>query len=217
MLLRRIPFLAIIVVIVVAAASFLAGTLTERDLTATVNSRPPQVVNPSKLNLWNHSLPEWDSIPRASSDFSNELHSALFSDSSGKLVRLNLKRPIIFSAPWCKYCASQEKLFLALGVLAHITVVGVALDGSEPGLNPVGNETTVAQARATFRRDWVYYKVGELGRNMLYALSGNKFNDTLSTFPVIVIPHGGHLYVQVGYQPLFRFWYGVLNGGKRKT
>jgi len=185
MLLRRIPFLAIIVVIVVAAASFLAGTLTERDLTATVNSRPPQVVNPSKLNLWNHSLPEWDSIPRASSDFSNELHSALFSDSSGKLVRLNLKRPIIFSAPWCKYCASQEKLFLALGVLAHITVVGVALDGSEPGLNPVGNETTVAQARATF--------------------------------PVIVIPHGGHLYVQVGYQPLFRFWYGVLNGGKRKT
>lgn len=203
----------IISTMILSGMAFWMGTFITR---SQKNANPISIINPSETGLWSLSRNKWDTLPQASQFFKNELKSAMFINSRGELVRLSLKKPILFSAPWCIFCAKNEKMFEKYGYLRDVTIIGVALKGTESGLKPIGNENTLHDAIETFNRDWKYYGINYPVNKVLFSLSKNRLNKTLHTFPIIVIPHGGNFYVQIGYQPAFSFWSKIFGGTENR-
>lgn len=46
---------------------------------------------------------------------------------------------------------------------------------------------------------------------MLYVMPGTEFDKVVSEYPEVLIPFGGHWYVQPEYVPGAKFWHTLLN------
>lgn len=135
------------------------------------------------------------------------LHSKL-EDSQGKTVTLaKLNKPIYFLAPWCPFCAKTDKLLIANHLMNHVQIVGVALNGGSMDLPFKSIQVSNSQqARAVFERDWNFYGIHWSISNLDFAMPGSFVDKAVQRFPLVLVPHNGHWYVQEGYNPSPQFW-----------
>ena len=203
--------------IVLAVAAGLALGL---GIASFIVSSRPVVVEPSPSSvaatvptnaMVDANAPKWDGLPQASPSFVHTVIHTSVDNNSGQPVDIPTSKPILFSADFCPWCASTEKLLISQGLMNRVTVVGIDLNGGEPGQVPARTVTNVKQARTAFQLDWKHYGIEYTTKNLLYALPGNALNNVVTSFPVVLIPHAGKWYVQLGYNPSSSFWRQVLS------
>ncbi|WP_277093303.1 hypothetical protein [Alicyclobacillus mali (ex Roth et al. 2021)] len=93
----------------------------------------------------------------------------------------------------------------------RLTIVGVALNGSEPSEGISAHTVTnAAQAQEVFKIDWAHYGIHYPTSGILYAMPGTPIDQAVQSYPTFLIPHDGKWYVEIGYNPSVSFWKVVL-------
>ncbi|MCL6489091.1 MAG: hypothetical protein K6T76_09175 [Alicyclobacillus mali] len=157
------------------------------------------------------SAPMWEGLQQASASFLQTVFHTPVLNAQGTSVPVPTDKPILFSAPFCPYCAEIEHLFIAHNMLSRLTMIGVALNGGEPSEGiPARTVTNAAQAQEAFKLDWAHYGIHYPTSGILYAMPGTPIDQAVQSYPTFLIPHDGKWYVEVGYNPSVTFWKAVL-------
>ena len=155
----------------------------------------------------------WHGLPQISgSSLQTLLHSKL-ENAQGKVVTLaNVHRPIYFLAGWCHFCAATDKLLIQSKLMSQFQLVNVALDGGEKG-TPLTPQSIakVSQAKKALVRDWKYYGIKWSTDTVNFAMPGSSIEQVVREFPLVLVPHGGKWYEQVGYHSSPSFWHSILD------
>lgn len=155
----------------------------------------------------------WHGLLEVNTSFMRDLYHFKVETAQGKSITLaEVKKPILFSAPFCPWCAKTEKLLITNHLLGKFQIVGVDLDGGAKDLPflPI-SVTTVQAAKAVFARDWHYYGIKWPVLGLDFAMPGSPIDQAVQQFPMALIPHDGHWYVQLGYHSSPQFWKSILS------
>ena len=155
---------------------------------------------------------KWHGLPQVDTNFMEQILHAKVENIQGKTITLaNAKKPILFSAPFCPWCAKTEKLLVANHLMGKVQIVGVALNGGSKDVPfPSMQVTNVKQAQAVFARDWKYYGIHWATANFNFAMPGSLIDQVIQRYPFFLIPHEGKWYADMGYNPSIKFWKSIL-------
>ncbi|SIS92487.1 hypothetical protein SAMN05421799_10711 [Alicyclobacillus vulcanalis] len=212
---QRIAALAVLSTLFVLMCSVIVNWALKRDPATrplSVESFRSTEDTKTELNPVQSNYPNrWHGLRLADKRFLDVIFGAHVVNSENDSVRIASDKPILFSAPWCPYCALTEHLLSSEHLLQKFTIVGVDINGSDPtfGVPPhqAGNGT---QAREVFQADWDYYGIAFPTSSLLFALPSNPINSVVKSYPTYVIPHDGAWYVGYGYNGSSAFWKEVL-------
>jgi thiol-disulfide isomerase/thioredoxin len=156
---------------------------------------------------------KWHGLPQVDTSFVQLILHAKVENTQGKTITLvNAKKPILFSAPWCPFCAKTEKLLIAKHLMGKVQIVGVALNGGSKDVPfPPMHVTTAKQAQAEFVRDWKYYNIKYPTSRLDFAMPGSPLDKAIKQFPFMLIPHNGKWYANLGYNSSPSFWRQLLD------
>lgn len=154
----------------------------------------------------------WNGLPQASASFMRDVFHSPLKTVNGKMATLSGDtKPIYFLAGWCSWCAKTDQLLVSNHLMGKFQLVNVGLNGGERGtpLQP-SKVTTVLQAEEKLQHDWEYYQIPWSVSNVDFAMPNSSMNSVVRSFPMILIPHAGHWYVQNGYSPNVGYWHQIL-------
>lgn len=173
--------------------------------TTTPQTTPSGITDPSKAT--------WEGLQQASDSFVQTVFHTPVLNAQGKSVPVPTDKPILFSAPWCPFCKETEQMLISNHLMNRLTIVGVALTGSEPSEGiPARTVTNAGQAQEAFKLDWAHYGIHYPTSGILYAMPGTLIDQAITSYPTFLIPHDGKWYVEIGYNPSVSFWKAVLSG-----
>ncbi|PWI56595.1 hypothetical protein [Sulfoacidibacillus thermotolerans] len=159
---------------------------------------------PMRENVWSKLSPANPTLVQA-------IESTPVENVYGQRVRLPLDRPLLFSAPFCPWCAKTERLLIQSRLIDKVQIVGVDVEGGEQGRVSSHTVHNATQAREVFREYWRYYGVHSTTLDLLFALPNNPINSVIQTYPTLLVPHDGHWYELIGYDSNTSFWDSILH------
>ena len=154
----------------------------------------------------------WHGLPQISGrSLQTLLHSKL-ENAQGKVVTLaRVHRPIYFLAGWCHFCAATDKILIQSKLMGRFQLVNTALDGGEKGTPLLPQSIhNIKQAQSTLQRDWKYYGIKWSTTTVDFAMPRSSIDQAVREFPLVLVPHGGKWYEQVGYNSSPSFWHSIL-------
>ncbi len=164
------------------------------------------------VNRTAQSSVRWHGLLEVNTSLMQSLFHSQVETAQGKSISLaEVKKPILFSAPFCPWCAKTEKLLIANHRLGKFQIVGVGLDGGAKDLPfPPMSVTTVQAAKVLFARDWHYYGIKWPVEGLDFAMPGSPIDRAIQSYPFFLIPHNGKWYADMGYNPSLQFWKSIL-------
>ncbi|WP_029423345.1 TlpA family protein disulfide reductase [Alicyclobacillus macrosporangiidus] len=181
-----------------AGASRASSTIPEHAIASSASSQPV-------------AAPTWKGLAQAAPNLESALRDAPLLAANGAVVPFPVDKPVLVFAPWCGHCHETIRLLQQEGLLDRVKLVaaGLAYGGNgEPGSQ---GTITLDKAKQTVQESFDRLGVHMSADSVLYALPGMAVDKVITGYPEILVPHGGHWYVQPGFVADTKFWHNLLD------
>ncbi|WP_029423519.1 TlpA family protein disulfide reductase [Alicyclobacillus macrosporangiidus] len=165
----------------------------------------------SRASMNSQSVSTWKGLAQAAPNLESAIKDAPLLAANGAVVPFPADKPVLVFAPWCGHCHETIRLLQQEGLLDRVKLVAAGLAyGSNGAPGSVGT-MTLDEAKQTVQESFEALGVHMSADSVLYAMPGTAVDRVIQGYPEILIPHGGHWYVQPGFVADMKFWHNLLD------